>query len=155
MSSEESVSTEPLRGIPMVRVLDEDGREVLRGWYAFHEKRQLCPIGDELRANDVSHLVVHSDWADWNMPRQLEASEISPPHRIVPLALRARAEPTLEQRCQQLEQLARDMYMAIAPMHEYCCEETCASLCDMGWGDGFCCQDFRSRLEELGVILDV
>lgn len=84
--SEGSVSTEPLRGIPMVRVLDEDGREVLRGWYAFHEKRQLCPMGDdELRVNDVSHLVVHSDWADWNMPRRLVVSEITPPHRIVPI----------------------------------------------------------------------
>lgn len=46
------------------------------------------------------------------------------------------------------------MYRAIAPMHEHCCEETCASLGDMGWGDGFCCQGFREQLMELGVILD-
>ena len=150
MSYEESVSTEPLRGIPMVRVLDEGGREVLRGWYAFHEKRQLCPIGDELRANDVSHLVVHSDWADRNMPRRLVVSEISPPHRIVPLALNARAKPTLEQRCHQLEQLARDMYVALI----YCsngCSEGCPMLGD---GCAVASEELRARLEELGVILD-
>lgn len=65
-----------------------------------------------------------------------------------------RAEPTLEQRCQQLERLARDMYRAIAPMHEHCCEGTCASLGDMGWGEDFCCQGFREQLTDLGVILD-
>ena len=80
------VRTEPLKGIPMVRVLGESGREVLRGWYAFHEKRQLCPIGcDELRPDDVQHLVIRSDWADWNMPRELRVSAITPPHRIVPV----------------------------------------------------------------------
>lgn len=63
-------------------------------------------------------------------------------------------ELPLGQRFQQLGQLARDMYRAIAPMHEHCCEETCASLGDMGWGDGFCCQGFREQLMELGVILD-
>ncbi len=65
-----------------------------------------------------------------------------------------RSEPTPDERYRQLEQLARDMYRAIAPMHEHCCEETCASLGDMGWGDGFCCQGFREQLTELGVILD-
>lgn len=28
-----------LAGIPRVRVLDENGKELLRGWYAFHEMR--------------------------------------------------------------------------------------------------------------------
>lgn len=84
--TKELVSTDPLACIPQVRVLDENGREVLRGWYAFHEKRQLCPMGyDELRPDDVQHLVIHSDWADWNMPRRLVVSEITPPHRIVPV----------------------------------------------------------------------
>lgn len=61
---------------------------------------------------------------------------------------------TLEQRCQLLEQLARDMYRAIAPMHRHCCEETCASLGDMGWDADCCLHGFREQLEALGVRLD-
>ena len=122
----EPASTEPLAGVPMVRVLDEDGREVLRGWYAFHEKRQLCPMGyDELRPDDVQHLVIHSGWADWNMPRDLKVSVITPPHRIVPVD---RMLPDIV-RC-------RDCRSATPYRNEYICgrlwdEETVP-------GDGYC-----------------
>ena len=61
---------------------------------------------------------------------------------------------TAEERCQQLEQLAREMYAAIAPMHVPCCEDTCLILADEGWPADACPQYFRQRLEELGVSLD-
>ena len=64
-----------------------------------------------------------------------------------------RANP-IEQRCQQLDQLAREMYAAIAPMHVPCCEDTCLILADEGWPADACPQYFRQRLEELGVIVD-
>lgn len=59
----------------------------------------------------------------------------------------------LGQRYQQLEQVARDMCNAVAPMHEYCNEDTCCALVDMGWGGdsmNCCLCDFRKRLEALG-----
>lgn len=48
----------------------------------------------------------------------------------------------LEQRCQQLEQLARDMYAALH-LNEHCSMEFIADKGD--------CETFRARLEALGV----
>lgn len=74
--------TQPIVDIPMVRVLDEGGREVLRGWYVMHLNRQPCVIGDWYHEEDVDHLVLHSRSADWNMSRGLIPSKITPPHTI-------------------------------------------------------------------------
>ena len=79
--------TEPVPGIPMVRVLDERGEEVLRGWYVRFAARQVCPMGDRLRPEDVRHLVLHESFEDWNMPTRLVPTEITPPHRIVPVEI--------------------------------------------------------------------
>lgn len=75
-------SVEPVPGVPMVRVMDEQGREVARGWYVRHECRQVCPIEDRLKPADVAHLVAVSEGADWNMPCNLSLLEVTPPHRI-------------------------------------------------------------------------
>lgn len=72
----------PMPGIPEVRVLDEDGREVFRGYYYRHVNRQVAPISDSLRPEDVDHCVVHDDFADWNMPKSFRATKITPPHHI-------------------------------------------------------------------------
>lgn len=40
---------------------------------------------------------------------------------------------TLEQRYQQLAEVARNLYKAIEPLHEWCNEDTCCNLVDMGW----------------------
>lgn len=74
--------TDPMPGIPEVRVLDEDGKEVFRGYYYRHLNRQVAPIRDSLRPEDVDHCVVHDDFADWNMPQSFRATKITPPHRI-------------------------------------------------------------------------
>lgn len=68
--------------IPMVRVVDESGKEVMRGWYYRHVKRQPAALDDEVREEDVQHLVMHDGLADWNMPRDIKATAITPPHRI-------------------------------------------------------------------------
>lgn len=73
---------DPMPGIPEVRVLDEDGREVFRGYYYQHVNRQVAPIRDSLRPEDVDHCVVHDDFADWNMPKSFRVTKITPPHRI-------------------------------------------------------------------------
>ncbi|MEG2368757.1 MAG: hypothetical protein RSB16_02910 [Raoultibacter sp.] len=73
-------------GVPMVRMLDGDGNEVMRGWYVRHESRQPSVIDDELRVVDVDHLVLHDACADWNMPRKLIATRVTPPHTIEVIA---------------------------------------------------------------------
>lgn len=78
----ERFGVDPVVDIPMVRVVDEEGKEVMRGWYYRRENRQPAVFGDELRPEDVDHIVMHDDFADWNMPRAMKATKITPPHRI-------------------------------------------------------------------------
>lgn len=61
-----------------------------------------------------------------------------------------RTEPTIDERCRRLEQLARDLYAALS----YCsngCSEGCPMLDD---GCTVSSGELRSRLEALGVSLD-
>lgn len=73
---------DPIPGIPMVKVVDENGKELFRGWYIYYKMRQCCVIDDELREDDVQHLVAYSKSADWNMPRDLGIRVITSPHKI-------------------------------------------------------------------------
>ncbi len=61
------------------------------------------------------------------------------------------ATDTLEQRYQQLAEVARELYKAVEPMHESCNEDICLALVDKGWHGDACLYDFRKQLEELGV----
>lgn len=72
----------PVAGVPRVRVLDEDGNEVLRGWYIFHKNRQPYALDDELKPEDVDHLVAFDEFVDWGMGKRLKVIKITPPHRI-------------------------------------------------------------------------
>lgn len=62
-----------------------------------------------------------------------------------PRGWRPKEPDTVEQRCQQLEQVARDMYAALH-VNECCSLEFIADNGD--------CEAFRARLEELGVSVD-
>lgn len=71
-------ATSPLPQVPRVRYTDAGGR-VHEGWYAFHEARQTCPLGnDRLRPGDCQHLIVSDGFADWNMPRDVRVQAIVP-----------------------------------------------------------------------------
>lgn len=73
----------PMPNVPEVRVLDEGGREVMRGYYCHHVNRQVAPLGaDRLQPEDVDHCVVYDEFADWNMPKPVKVAKITPPHRI-------------------------------------------------------------------------
>ncbi len=49
------------------------------GYYCKHEKRQLCPMGnDELKNDEVQHLIIWDSFADWNMPKNLECVDVIP-----------------------------------------------------------------------------
>ena len=77
---------EPISGIPKVRVLDKDGKQLLTGWYVFHEARQRYPIyqngPDELSDDELQHLVVVDESADWGMPKGIRVVKVTHPERI-------------------------------------------------------------------------
>ncbi len=74
----------PLPGVPRVRIVDEEGRELFEGYYIRHENRQPAVFGgtDYLHPEDVDHCVAVDEFADWNMPRGLVIKKVTPPHRI-------------------------------------------------------------------------
>ena len=56
----------------------DNGRWVYGGYHK-HIARQICPIGDDkLNDSDIKHLIVQSGFADWNMPKPLQAVEVIP-----------------------------------------------------------------------------
>ena len=77
---------DPLPGVPMVRVVDEHGKELARGYYIHHVNRNLGPFGRYPREGDVDHLVAMDGFADWNLPQNLEIKKVTPPHRIEVMA---------------------------------------------------------------------
>ena len=74
---------EPLDIVPKVKVLDEEGRTVLRGWYAHHVKKCVC-FSEDVDPDDYGHCVVYTQFADWNMEQPMKVCRVTPPHRIVP-----------------------------------------------------------------------
>lgn len=48
------------------------------GSYFKHIKRQVSPIGDSLKDEDVEHLMISDGFADWNMPRAITATLVNP-----------------------------------------------------------------------------
>lgn len=48
------------------------------GSYFKHIKRQVSPIDDSLKNEDIEHLMISNGFADWNMPRRIEAILINP-----------------------------------------------------------------------------
>lgn len=79
----------PLPGVPRVRIVDEEGRELFEGYYIRHENRQPAVFGgtDYLHPEDVDHCVAVDGFADWNMPRSLVIKKVTPPHRIEVIGL--------------------------------------------------------------------
>lgn len=112
--------TSPLPQVPRVRYTDADGR-VHDGWYAFHEARQTCPLGnDRLRPGDCMHLIVSDGFADWNMPRDVRVQAIEPDGGEVELlgvgaaGCRLAAENLLELLRGLPDSLARELAIAAA-----------------------------------------
>lgn len=55
-----------------------DNGEWVYGYYCKHTKRQVCPMGDELKPEDIAHLIINDGFADWNMPRSLRGYDVDP-----------------------------------------------------------------------------
>ena len=50
----------------------------VEGYYCKHMKRQLCPVGDKLKEDDVEHIIFFDGFADWNMPQKLRGADVLP-----------------------------------------------------------------------------
>lgn len=54
-----------------------NGKWVKGGFHKW-ETRQVCPFGDELSLEEVKYLIIGNTNADWNMPREICATEVDP-----------------------------------------------------------------------------
>lgn len=54
-----------------------NGKWVKGGFHKW-ETRQICPFGDELSLEEVKYLIIGNTNADWNMPREICATEVDP-----------------------------------------------------------------------------
>lgn len=46
------------------------------GGYFQHITRQICPLGDMLKDDEIQDLIFYDSFADWNMPRGIEYEEV-------------------------------------------------------------------------------
>ena len=78
----------PIPGVPMVRILDENGKQCMQeGYYVHSEKVNYCgafgdDLTDEQLAENTLHLVAITDQGDWNMKNTVRLIRVTPPHRI-------------------------------------------------------------------------
>lgn len=75
-------NSNPLVNIPMVRVVNAEGKELKRGYYFRWVTRQPAAIEDWVKSEDIKECVVYSGFADWNMPRNIEYMIVEPPNHI-------------------------------------------------------------------------
>lgn len=72
-----------LPGVPMVRVLDEAGKEVARGWYAAYPETTYCVKEDyERNPPRLIEGVVCWQTTDWELPNRIGFRQVTAPHRI-------------------------------------------------------------------------
>lgn len=50
----------------------------VEGYYIYHIKRTICPIGDSVKPEDEQHVIMRDGFSDWNMPRDTVVYEINP-----------------------------------------------------------------------------
>lgn len=46
------------------------------GGYYEHIQRQVCPLGDSLKDEDIRPLIITSGFADWNMEKSLQVVDV-------------------------------------------------------------------------------
>lgn len=56
------------------RGFDLDLKRWIYGGYHKHIKRQICPLGDSLKEEDIQHLIICDGSADWNMSRNIQVA---------------------------------------------------------------------------------
>lgn len=56
----------------------KDNGEWVEGYYIYHIKRTICPLGDSVKPEDEQHVIMQDGFSDWNMPRDTVVYEIDP-----------------------------------------------------------------------------
>lgn len=56
----------------------KDNGEWVEGYYIYHIKRTICPLGDSVKPEDEQHVIMRDGFSDWNMPRNAVVYEINP-----------------------------------------------------------------------------
>lgn len=56
----------------------KDNGEWVEGYYIYHIKRTICPLGDSVKPEDEQHVIMRDGFSDWNMPRNTVVYEINP-----------------------------------------------------------------------------
>jgi hypothetical protein len=69
--------------VPMVRVLDEDGKEVMRGWYFKYPRRNDNPWNrDPDEPREMVEGILRCDEGDWGMNNCFVLVQVTPPHTM-------------------------------------------------------------------------
>lgn len=55
--------------------VSSNNRWIYGGYYE-HINRQICPMGDSLKDEDITPLIITSGFADWNMERPVNIFEV-------------------------------------------------------------------------------
>lgn len=56
----------------------KDNGEWVEGYYIYHIKRTICPVGDSVKPEDEQHVIMQDGFSYWNMPRNTVVYEIDP-----------------------------------------------------------------------------
>lgn len=72
-----------LAGVPMVRVLDEDGKPICEGWYWRFPVRNGYPFW-EGKTGEPEYVegIVRMEPGDWGLENHFVLTAVTPPHRI-------------------------------------------------------------------------
>lgn len=62
----------------LFRAKRADNGEWVEGYYIYHIKRTICPIGDSVKPEDEQHVIMQDGFSDWNMPRNTVVFDIDP-----------------------------------------------------------------------------
>ena len=62
----------------LFRAKRADNGEWVEGYYIYHIKRTICPIGDSVKPEDEQHVIMQDGFSDWNMPRNTVFFNIDP-----------------------------------------------------------------------------
>ena len=54
------------------RARDKNTGRWVYGSYFKHIKRQVAPLGDGLKEEDIEHYIIKNGFADWNMPKHID-----------------------------------------------------------------------------------
>lgn len=64
--------------INLFRGKRKENGQWITGSFHIYETRQISPINDKLQPEEIKYLIIRNSFADWNMPRTIESTEVDP-----------------------------------------------------------------------------